>query len=256
MLLINQLSPSTISIFRSTNNNQTVSWLPKLRPGETYAETIDKTLLLTDESDLEVLQGLNITFSEVKSDLPMYIAEVEFNYDRFMRDNGASILNGNTDGVETLFWGAAAHDLGKKEVDLKVLNKAGALDNEDYVLVRGHPLASFASQVQILGNDSTDLGMALLGLLHHEQVDGKGYSLGLTLNQIPLFARILSIVDVFHALTSDRPYRKAMSYEKACEILLDDAINGKGKWDPELVYIFVDLIKYKVNNNEVSETPE
>jgi HD-GYP domain-containing protein (c-di-GMP phosphodiesterase class II) len=246
MMLINKLSPRTIETFKSINENkENISWLPKLRPEESYPEFIDKVLILTNESDLEILRDSNIDFSLAKSEVPLYIAEVEFNYDEFIRESGTGILNSNVDGMETLFWGAAAHDLGKKQVDLKVLNKVGQLDQEEYVLMRGHPLASFASQLEILGKDSPDLGIPLLGFLHHEQMDGKGYSLGLTLNQIPLFARILSIADVFHALTSDRPYRKAMSYEKACEILLDDAKNGRGKWDPELVYIFVDLINHK-----------
>ena len=73
---------------------------------------------------------------------------------------------------------------------------------------------------------------------HHERWDGKGYPEGLKENEIPLAARIVSVADAYHALISDRPYRKGMSVEKACEILK----MGAGiQWDADLVRKFIQI---------------
>lgn len=73
---------------------------------------------------------------------------------------------------------------------------------------------------------------------HHEHLDGSGYPEHLKGDEIPLAARIVAVADTYHALISDRPYRKGMSVEKACEILKDGA--GK-QWDPDLVRQFISI---------------
>ncbi|MEN3792128.1 HD domain-containing phosphohydrolase [Fulvimarina sp. MAC3] len=110
---------------------------------------------------------------------------------------------------------ALLHDIGKLGVSNAILDKNGKLDDAEWVAMRSHADLSekILSRVPIFSE------MALIGGAHHEKLDGRGYPRGLKENEIDERTRIVSVADVFDALTADRPYRKAMPLEKALSIM-------------------------------------
>lgn len=138
--------------------------------------------------------------------------------------------------LEALARGALLHDIGKIGVPDAILKKIGPLDEAEWRQMRHHPELSY----YILS--SLDfLGEALLGIRHHhERYDGHGYPLGLAGDSIPLIARILSVCDAFDAMTSDRPYRRAMTPESAVQELV--AKRGS-QFDPEVVDPFLRVVR-------------
>lgn len=139
------------------------------------------------------------------------------------------------DELAALHRGGFLHDIGKIAVPDRVLLKDGALDAVEVGLMRAHT---------IIG-DTLCAGLRSLRLVrpivrhHHERLDGSGYPDGLKTDAVPLLAQIVSIVDVFDALTTERPYRPALPRERAYATLRDEARRG---WrDPVLVELFIDL---------------
>ncbi|MDD2373047.1 MAG: HD-GYP domain-containing protein [Syntrophomonadaceae bacterium] len=125
--------------------------------------------------------------------------------------------------LENLRIGALIHDIGKIGIDQNVLNKPGKLTLEERQQIETHP---------ILGEEICSPLKSLQDVTciirnHHERLDGSGYPDGLQGDEIPLEARIVSIVDVFDALTTDRSYRPAMSIEAALTIIRQEANEGK-----------------------------
>ena len=135
-------------------------------------------------------------------------------------------------GVKTA---ALLHDIGKLAVPEHILSKPGPLTQEEFQKIRIHPQIG----AEIIGAVPFPYPVAPLILSHHERWDGKGYPAALKGEEIPLGARILSIVDYFDALTSDRPYHKAMSEEAALALLQQEA--GKAL-DPAVVEMFVRIL--------------
>ncbi|MBD3263726.1 MAG: HD domain-containing protein, partial [Candidatus Omnitrophica bacterium] len=131
------------------------------------------------------------------------------------------------------------HDLGKVGIDESILSKRGPLTPEEKVKIKSHP--SIAAE--ILRGIHALRGSVPSVLYHHERYDGKGYPLGLKGEEIPLGARIVAVADVYQALISDRPYRKAYSRKKALQIIKSEA--GK-QFDPKIVKLFTKIIK-KIN---------
>ena len=126
--------------------------------------------------------------------------------------------------------GALLHDIGKMGVPDAILLKPASLTEEEWVIMRKHPQFAFEmlSPIHYL-RSALDIPYC-----HHEKWDGTGYPRGLKGEQIPLQARIFSIVDVWDALTSDRPYRKAWSKEQTMEYLRSES--GK-HFDPQVLLI-------------------
>src|SRR4051812_10875072 len=135
-------------------------------------------------------------------------------------------------GVETA---SLLHDIGKLAVPEHILAKPGPLTSEEFQKVRIHPQVGAG----IISAVPFPYPVAPLILSHHERWDGRGYPAGLRERDIPLGARVLSIVDYFDALTSERPYHQPMSFEGAVALLQQEA--GKAL-DPQLVETFVRLL--------------
>lgn len=113
---------------------------------------------------------------------------------------------------------ALIHDVGKLSVAEEVLAKPGKLTDEEYALVKQHSAAG-ADMVAALG----DAELTRIVRHHHERVDGTGYPDGLKGIEIPLGARIISVVDTFDAITSERPYRRPAHHKRALDVLRHEA---------------------------------
>ena len=145
------------------------------------------------------------------------------------------------DMVEELSWASTIHDIGKIGISDNVLKKPGPLTPEEMDDMKRHSEIGANVIQKIINSTITDdrfLDFAReMALWHHERWDGTGYPQGLHGNVIPIYVQILSIVDVYDALTSVRPYKHAFPHEKALEIILTDS----GKFfNPALVSIFME----------------
>src|SRR5262245_7077409 len=143
----------------------------------------------------------------------------------------------DADDLAALERGGFLHDIGKIAVPDRVLLKGGALDPHESRVMRKHPLVG----------DSLCAGLRSLNKVrpivrhHHERLDGTGYPDGLRTGEVPLLAQIVGVVDVFDALTTERPYRRAaLPCAEAFQVLTDEAVKG---WrDRALVDAFVDVV--------------
>ncbi|MDQ1711857.1 MAG: ribonuclease protein subunit [Frankiaceae bacterium] len=138
-------------------------------------------------------------------------------------------------GVEigpALSYGFLLHDVGKVGIPESILCKPGPLTEEEYEVMKTHPIigVQIVAPIQFL-NDSVDIIRC-----HHERWDGKGYPDGLAEEGIPLGARIFSVCDTFDAMTSDRPYRRALPFDDAVAEI--DRCGGT-QFDPDVVTAFV-----------------
>jgi diguanylate cyclase (GGDEF)-like protein/putative nucleotidyltransferase with HDIG domain len=135
-------------------------------------------------------------------------------------------------GVKTA---ALLHDIGKLAVPEHILSKPGPLTQEEFQKIRIHPQVG----AEIISAVPFPYPVAPLILSHHERWDGKGYPQGLKGEEIPVGARILSVVDYFDALTSDRPYHTAMTHDAAIALLQQES--GRAL-DPNIVRLFIHLL--------------
>ncbi len=140
--------------------------------------------------------------------------------------------------MESFVSSARLHDLGKILVPDSVLNKPGPLTAEEFLVMKQHPEEGeriIAQMISRTGASDFLSNARLTAAFHHEKWDGSGYPYGLSGTDIPLQGRIMAIVDVYDALTSTRPYKKAFPSEDAYRIILGDA--GK-HFDPLITDVF------------------
>jgi HD-GYP domain-containing protein (c-di-GMP phosphodiesterase class II) len=131
---------------------------------------------------------------------------------------------------------ALVHDIGKIGIPDVILNKNSGLTEEEYAAIKMHPEIG-ANILKPVGAFK-DLVPAVY--CHHERFDGKGYPRGIQGEDIPLYARIISVADSYDAMTSYRPYRSAFS----CEAALAEIERNKGtQFDPNIADIFIGLFK-------------
>lgn len=128
------------------------------------------------------------------------------------------------------------HDIGKIAVPDRILLKAGPLTEEEWILMRQHPVTG----MEICAPVRSFREVLPIIRSHHERLDGSGYPDGLTGEKIPATARVLQVVDVFDALTTKRPYKRAMPVEEALAVLREEMV--RGWWDREVVVAFENLI--------------
>ena len=136
---------------------------------------------------------------------------------------------------EDVRYGFMLHDIGKIGVSDAILNKPGPLERHEWSLMQRHPEMG-VTIVEPIGFPQATTDIILR---HHERWDGSGYPDRLSGDSIPLAARTFAIADAFDAMTSDRPYRPAMTQEAAVETIH----SGAGKsFDPDIVEVFLDLV--------------
>lgn len=143
--------------------------------------------------------------------------------------------------TELIVQSAQLHDIGKIAIQDKILQKSGALNEEEREKINKHPVFGKRIIERIKQNmtDHTFLEYArILAVTHHERWDGKGYPNGLKEDEIPLLGRLMAVADVYDALTSERPYKEPFSHEKAVAIILE----GRGtQFNPLVVDLFVSV---------------
>ena len=137
--------------------------------------------------------------------------------------------------VERITLGALLHDVGKIGIPETVLKKEGPLSDDEWKIMKQHPVIGVE---KVLQPNPSLRDLIPIVKYHHERIDGKGYPDSLSNGDIPLAAKIVAIADTYHALISDRPYRKGMNIEKAISILEEGA---GSQWDADLVRTFIQI---------------
>ena len=153
--------------------------------------------------------------------------------------NFGKVLGFNDHELKILSNTAIMHDIGKSQISRKILEKKGKLNTLEFEQIKTHPAKSEEILLSIPGLKD----YAYITRHHHERWDGTGYPDRLKEQDIPLYSRIISIVDVYDALTSKRPYReKVFTPKEALKILVDGM---ESQFDPEMLKIFIR------NSNEI-----
>ncbi|MDR2553966.1 MAG: response regulator [Fibromonadaceae bacterium] len=136
---------------------------------------------------------------------------------------------------------AKLHDVGKITISDLILNKPGKLSPEEFEIMKTHAIEGekiIDKIIEQTGEDTFLRHAKLFAGYHHERWDGQGYPYGLKGEDIPLQGRIMAVADVYDALTSERPYKKAFSHERSTEIIME---NAGTQFDPSLAKLFYEV---------------
>jgi PAS domain S-box-containing protein/putative nucleotidyltransferase with HDIG domain len=230
-----------LEIFHRTPHKGNTQWINFLETlAGQLAIAIDSASLFNDlqTEHAELIEAYNKTIQGWAKALALKEEETEEHSQRVtkMTLKIARAMGIKEEQLIHVWRGALLHDIGKIGVPDSILLKAGPLTEEEWAIMRQHPVFAFEmlSPIEYL-RPAIDIPYC-----HHEKWDGTGYPRGLKGEQIPLVARIFAVVDVWDALTSDRPYRKAWPEEKALEYIQEQS--GK-HFDPKVVDYFLRLIK-------------
>ena len=147
----------------------------------------------------------------------------------------AVIGGDNTKFLQDLGVGYLLHDIGKKDISTDILNKKGKLDDNEWAIIKQHPLTGYDLLVKIYGKISEE--GAQIVLQHHEKGDGTGYPKNLKDSDIGRYGRICAIADVYDSLTTRRSYKEALSKMSAFTIMQD----SKGHFDEQMLTRFIRL---------------
>jgi len=232
-----------LDIFNRTPLNPDQEWYNFLETlGGQAALAIDNTSLLEDlhRSNIELTLAYDTTLEGWSKalDLDLRDKETEGHTQRVieMTLRIAQVLGIPEEELIHIRRGALLHDIGKMGIPDSILLKPGPLTEEEWVIMRRHPVYAYEMLYPI-----AYLHPALdIPYCHHERWDGTGYPRKLKGEEIPLSGRIFAVVDVWDAVTSDRPYRKAWTSKKALNYIQNQA--GK-HFNPQIVDIFITLMK-------------
>ncbi len=142
-----------------------------------------------------------------------------------------------------LYYAAYTHDIGKIAISNELLNKKESLSAEEFKIIKKHPIYTYNMLSKIKGLEH----VAVIAKHHHEKYDGTGYPNGLKGCNIPYLSRILTVIDSFDAMTSQRSYNKIKTYEEGIQELIS---NSHRQFDYKIVQAFIRSLKpyYKFNN--------
>ncbi|MEN6522530.1 MAG: HD domain-containing phosphohydrolase [Anaerolineaceae bacterium] len=189
-----------------------------------------------EQTNLELLQAYDVTIEGWSRAMDLRDKETEGHTLRVtqMAIKLARLASIQENEIQYVRWGALLHDIGKLGVPDSILLKPGTLSDEEWMIMKQHPVYAFQmlSPIKYL-QLATDIPYC-----HHERWDGSGYPRGLSGDTIPLAARLFSVIDVWDALTSNRPYRPAWSKERALEYI---EMNSGIQFDPFAVNLFFQL---------------
>ncbi len=234
-LMVKGLVKGVLEIFNRAEFYPTEEWLNFLQAlANQAAIAIDNSSLFTDleRSNIELSQAYDATIQGWSRALDLRDNETE---GHTLRVTEVTMMVGRQFGLSEdelmhLRRGALLHDIGKMGVPDRILLKPGPLTDEEWIIMRKHPIFAYEllSPIEYL-KPALDIPYC-----HHEKWDGSGYPRGLSGTQIPFTARIFSVIDVWDALTSDRPYRKAWPEDKVFEYIR--SLSGI-QFDPQVVQI-------------------
>lgn len=205
--------------------------------GKGNVEKLKSRLLkMKNRADQVVLESI-FAFAKAVEARDYYTGKHSENMVSIATEIGKRMRLGDKD-IDHIQYAAMLHDLGKIGIEDKILRKRSSLNAVEMEKIRRHPQigAEIVRDIHFLKE------VVPMILYHHERFDGMGYSMGLRGKAIPLGARIIAIADVYQALISDRPYRKAYSKEEALKIIKEGAGT---QFDPEIVKAFIQITQKK-----------
>ncbi len=153
----------------------------------------------------------------------------------------ATKLGFSVDEVQQITTGGLLHDLGKLEISEDILCKPGRLDEAEFREIKKHPLIGFR---RLANRPELSYGQLMMVYQHHERLDGKGYPVGCASDEIHIWSKICSVVDVYEALTSQRPYRTPMPKLKALDLIARERGTA---FDPEIFSCWESIILNDLN---------
>lgn len=181
----------------------------------------------------ETLSILGKTAEYKDPETASHVSRVSYYSKMLAREYGLS-----EEEQDLIFYASPFHDLGKVGIEDKILLKPGKLDNDEFNTMKNH--ANIGYEILKDSNSQYLKVGAIIALNHHEKFDGSGYPNGLKGDEISIYGRIVSIADVFDALTSNRPYKKAWTFDDALDLLKKESGHH---FDPKIVKLFVDNIE-------------
>lgn len=193
------------------------------------AKEVEKATENLRKSQFEALEVLSKTAEYKDPETGSHIARVS-HYSKML----AELYGLDESEQEIIFYAAPLHDIGKVGIEDKILLKPGKLTDDEFDTMKTHSSIGY----NILKNSHNPylIAGASIAESHHEKYNGRGYPNALTGENIPLYARIVAIADVFDALTSIRPYKKAWTFEAAMDLITEE----KGEhFDPRLADLFI-----------------
>ena len=251
--------------------NETISYSNRLKAAPEYQEfQIDysKALIKLEDTFIDIIEnnGANYSRSDLlKSIEPLYLSKTSLDlltYIHNMQGNDDSVyahsinvalvcraigkwLKLNRDDLDDLTLAGLLHDIGKLNVPPEILYKTGKLTDEEFDLIKKHPLEGRKMLKQCPAIDSRYLNAALQ---HHERSDGSGYPRGLTDDEIDDFAAIVAIADVYDAMTATRAYRSALS---PFEVIHAFEKDGLSKYRTKYILTFLERMAFAYQNSLV-----
>lgn len=198
----------------------------------TALEDMTEARRLTNEAYLDTIRRLMIATEYKDPPTAGHIERIGL-YSRVL----ARALRLPPGKVELIFHASPMHDIGKLGVPDQILLKPGKLEEEEWVVMKAH--TTMGAEI-LSGSSAPVIQLAeRIALSHHEDWDGSGYPNGLSGEQIPWEGRICAVVDFFDALTTDRPYRKAVPNERVLEMM---KVRAGTRFDPEMLDVFLGVI--------------
>ncbi|MPQ44903.1 bifunctional diguanylate cyclase/phosphohydrolase [Clostridium tarantellae] len=208
---------------------------------EGYTSILDELKKDINEKDIDLVTSIKTLISVINAKDKYTYSHVErvVSYSRLMAEK----LQLSKEDKKKLIYGAYLHDIGKINVSKDILIKKMPLTEKEWGILKQHPI----NGVDILKPVESLNNVIPLILYHHERFDGKGYPYGLKETEIPYLARVLTIIDCFDAMTSNRPYSKRKTYEEGFEELRN---NAGTQFDPNIIEKFIDVVKNNINKIE------
>lgn len=206
---------------------------------ETYHSILDELKEDIEDKHIDLVTSIKTLISVINAKDRYTYGHVErvVIYSRLLADK----LKLSIEDKKKLVYGAYMHDIGKINIAEEVLNKKMPLNNDEWQILKQHP----ANGVEIIKPVESLSYIAPLILHHHERYDGKGYPENLKGEDIPYLARILTVVDSFDAMTSNRPYSKIKNHSEAIEEL--KKCRGS-QFDPVITNAFIEVIEENKDN--------
>ena len=201
---------------------------------ETYSSILDDLKNDIDEKDIELVTSVKTLIGVINArDKYTYgHSERVVLYSRLLSEK----LNLSIEDKNNLIQGSYMHDIGKINISKEILLKQMPLTNEEWNILKGHP----EEGIEIIKSVKSLEKIIPIIKHHHEKIDGTGYPDKLKGDEIPYLARVLSVVDSFDAMTSNRPYNKRRSYEEAIGELRK--FSGT-QFDPYIAEKFIEVIE-------------